>query len=487
MTTISSNWRSAMFVDGQFQATAEREEIRVRDKATGKGLGVAVAGSAADVDTAVRGAVSAQRSWAELAPAERATYLRAAAQGLAEGRDELRSLIMRETGSIGGKADYEIDAAISELLEAAALTSQPLGSVLPTSHPGRLSYSKQLPIGVVGVLTPWNFPLVLAMRVIAPALALGNAVVLKPSPETPLSGGAAIAEVFARAGLPDGLFQVVPGQQEAGEALVEHPGVAMVHFTGSTRVGRLIAATAGRLLKKVSLELGGNNALVVLDDADLTTAAMIGAWSSFHYQGQTCISAGRHLVHRSLVEDYVAEMVRRAEAIDVGDTQDPAKGLGPMINPVQFDRGAELVRAATAAGATVRTGGPADAPFFRPAVVTGVTTEMALWREEIFAPVVAVIAFDTDDEAAELVNDSDYGLVNSIVTADIARGLRLADRIKGGMVHINDATPQDEAIAPFGGVGQSGLGGRSGGVANIAEFTETRWYTVNTAPVAYPY
>ncbi|GGL97517.1 aldehyde dehydrogenase family protein [Nakamurella endophytica] len=468
-------------------STIEIDRIVVRDKATGESLGDTPAGTADDVDAAVRTAAAAQSGWAESAPAARAAVLLAAAAAFEADRERLRRLLVRETGCIAGKADYEIDAAISELHEAAALTSQPLGAVLPTSHPGRLSYSRQVPVGVVGVLTPWNFPLVLAMRVVGPALALGNAVVLKPSPETPLSGGSAIADAFAVAGLPDGLLKVLPGRQEAGEAVVAHPLVSMVHFTGSTRVGREIAATCGQLLKKVSLELGGNNALVVLEDADIDTAAMIGAWSSFHYQGQTCISAGRHIVHRSVLDAYVADLQRRAESIAVGDTTDPAMGLGPMINRTQFDRGAQLLRDAEAAGATVHTGGPDTAPFFRPAVVTGVTPDMALWREEIFAPVVAVLPFETDDEAITLVNDTSYGLVNSIVTRDVTRGLRMADRLHAGMVHINDATPQDEAIAPFGGIGHSGLGGRSGGVANVAEFTETRWYTVATAPVHYPY
>ncbi len=357
---------------------------------------------------------------------------------------------MRETGCIPGKADYEIGAAVGELHAAAALAARPVGEILPSNHAGRFSLAERLPLGVVAAITPWNFPLVLGMRVVAPALALGNTVVLKPSPETPLSGGSLFADLF------DGdVLQIVQGGPEVGERLVTHPDTAMVHFTGSTTVGRAIAAQAGGLLKKVSLELGGNNALVVLDDADLEQAAMIGAWSSFHYQGQTCITAGRHIVQAGIAEAYVAELTRRAAAIKVGDPFTEAVGLGPMINERQFTRAAEMLSEAVAGGASVLTGGPGEAPFFRPAVVTSVDAGMRLWREEIFAPVAPVLVVADEEEAIRVVNDTEYGLVNSVVTADLRRGLSVARRLRGGMVHVNDATPQDEAGVPFGGIGQS--------------------------------
>jgi benzaldehyde dehydrogenase (NAD) len=485
MTTLE--WDRTLFIDGEFCEPAGGGVIDVRDKATGEIFASVGLATAQDVDRAVSSALAAQVEWAQRPYTERASLLRAVAAELGERAGELRELIMRETGSIGGKADYEIAAAQSELIEAAALAARPTGELLQTNHAGRLSLSERVPVGVVGVLTPWNFPVVLGMRVIAPALALGNAVVLKPSPETPLSGGIALAEAFAAAGIPAGLFQVLPGDVEVGERIVEHPDVAMIHFTGSTKVGRTIARTAGGLLKKVSLELGGNNALLVLDDADLEQASMIGAWSSFHYQGQTCITAGRHIVERSVADAYVEALARRADAITLGNTVTEEVGLGPMINATQHERATQLLADAVAAGARVVTQGHREAPFFAPTVVVDVTPDMALWNEEIFAPIAPVLVVDTDEQAVAVANDTEYGLVNSVLSASDDRGISVARQLRGGMVHVNDATPQDEALAPFGGIGASGLGGRSGGDSNLWEFTELRWLTVAGGPAHYPY
>ena len=487
MESVQPAWQDAVFVGGEFRRAADGGTIGVRDKASGEIFATAGLAGATDVADAVAAAKAAQPAWAERTYAERAALLRGVVAVLADRAKPMRELIMRETGCIGGKADYEIGAATSELTEAAGLASRITGEVLPTSHAGRFSLSERIPLGVVGVITPWNFPLILGMRVIAPALALGNAVVVKPSPETPLSGGLAIAELFAEAGLPAGVFQVLPGDVEAGQGLVTHPDVAMIHFTGSTAVGRQIAQTAGGLLKKVSLELGGNNALIVLDDADLDQATMIGAWSSFHYQGQTCITAGRHIVQNGIADAYTAALAARAEAITVGNTLTEDVGLGPMINARQLDRARLMLAEAVAGGARIVAGGTTDGPFFRPTVVTGVGRDSRLWTEEIFAPVAPILTVADADEAVAVANDTNYGLVDSVLTADLYRGMQIARRLRAGMVHVNDATPQDEALAPFGGIGQSGLGGRSGGDANLEEFTERRWLTVNPAPAHYPY
>jgi benzaldehyde dehydrogenase (NAD) len=279
----------------------------------------------------------------------------------------------------------------------------------------------------------------------------------------------------------------VTGGQEVGERLVAHPDTSMIHFTGSSAVGSRIAETAGRMLKRVSLELGGNNALVVLEDADLDEAAMIGAWSAWHYQGQTCITAGRHIVARELYEPYVERLAAKAAAIEVGDPASGTVGLGPMVNERQRDRAHRFLTESVERGATVVEGGRYDGLFYRPTVVTNVTTDMPLWTEEIFAPIAPVLAADSEEDAIRLVNDTPYGLVNAVLTGDPDRGLRVAARLRSGMVHVNDSTCLDEAHVPFGGLGASGLGGRAGGESNLEEFTERRWVSLQRAKPAYPY
>jgi benzaldehyde dehydrogenase (NAD) len=485
--TKQQRWEGTIFVGGEFRPPSGGATAPVLDKATREPLAHAGVAAVADVDSAVSAAVAAQREWAAASYEERAAVLRRAAAALEERADEIVDLIVRETGSIAGKAQYEVHGAGNELHEAAGLTSRAVGEILPSGTTTRLSVAERVPVGVVGAITPWNFPLILGMRVVAPALALGNAVVLKPSPETPLCGGLLIADVLAAAGLPAGVFGVVTGDQEIGEALVGHPDVAMIHFTGSSRVGSRIAEVAGRQLKRVSLELGGNNALVVLDDADLDQAAMIGAWSAFHYQGQTCITAGRHIVARDLYEPYVEALAKRAAAIAVGDPAREEVGLGPMVNERQRDRAHGFLEASIAAGARVVEGGRYDGLFYRPTVVTDVSVDMPLWQEEIFAPIAPVMPVDSDDEAVRLVNDTPYGLVNAVLTGHPDRGMRIASLLRSGMVHVNDSTCLDEAHVPFGGVGASGLGGRSGGESNLEEFTERRWISLQRVPVHYPY
>ena len=351
-----------------------------------------------------------------------------------------------------------------------------------------MSIAQRVPLGVVGVITPWNFPLVLGMRAVAPALALGNAVILKPAELTPITGGYLFAELLVEAGVPEGVFQVLTGLgEETGAALVEHDGVAMIHFTGSSEVGRHIASTASQTLTKVSLELGGNNAFVVLDDADVDLASNVGAWSSYHYQGQTCITASRHIVMRPVAEAYVAALAARAKAITVGDPTSDAVGLGPMINEEQRDRALRIVEKSVELGATMVEGGTHDGLFVRPMVLTNVTPDMPVYTEEIFGPVAPIVVVDSEDEALRLTNATPYGLVNAVFTGDPLRGLAFAERVRSGMVHVNDTTCLDEAHVPFGGMGLSGYGGRSGGHSNLDEFTERRWVTVQRGPVAYPY
>jgi benzaldehyde dehydrogenase (NAD) len=344
---------------------------------------------------------------------------------------------------------------------------------------------RRIPVGVIGAITPWNSPSVLGMRVVAPALALGNAVVLKPDPQTPVCGAAVFAAIFHEAGLPEGLLQVVIGGADVGEALVTDPNVNMVSFTGSTAAGRRVGALAGGLLKKVSLELGGNNAFVVLEDADLAAAASAGAYSSFQFQGQVCFAVGRHIVQRAVADEYVDLLAGKARRLRLGDPYREDVDLGPIVNAKQLARVDGIVQRSVSSGARLVEGGTHDGLFYRPTVLADVSTESPAWTDEIFGPVAPVIRFDTDDEAVALANASDYGLAAGVYSRSISRGLAVANRIRAGMVHVNDQTINDEAVIPFGGMGLSGNGSRFGGEANLDTFTEWQWLTVRDEPRSF--
>lgn len=457
------------------------------EPATGDTLAEVGLADPSDVARACETARAAQPAWAATPGPERAAVLRRAAAVVEENRAELESWLIREGGSIGGKAAFEVGLVLGELWEAAALPTQPWGHLLPTSEAGRESIAQRLPLGVVGVISPWNFPQILSLRAVAPALALGNAVVLKPDVQTAVSGGVLMARIFEEAGLPAGLLHVLPGDAVPGAALVADPNVAMISFTGSTAVGREVGATAGRTLKRVSLELGGNNALIVLDDADIDVASSAGAWGSFLHQGQVCMTAGRHIVLDSVADRYLERLAARAENLPVGDPNTGQVALGPLINERQLASVDRIVTSTLDAGAELRAGGTHEGLFYRPTVLAGVTTAMPAFREEIFGPVAPVIVVHDDDEAVAVANDTDYGLVAAIQTGSRERGRALAERLATGIVHVNDQTLNNDAYAPFGGVGASGNAARFGSQSSWDEFTQWRWLTVRDQPHPFPF
>uniref|UniRef100_A0AAU3GVQ4 Benzaldehyde dehydrogenase n=1 Tax=Streptomyces sp. NBC_01401 TaxID=2903854 RepID=A0AAU3GVQ4_9ACTN len=474
------------FDAGPAPASLSGGELRVREPATGLPLAVVPLAAEADVHVAVAAARLTQPGWAAAPPVGRATVLRRAAAALERHREEVANWLVREGGAIRGKAEHEVGAALDELWEAAALPTRPHGSLL-AAEPGQESVGRRVPLGVVGVISPWNVPLLLAMRAVAPALALGNAVVLKPDVHTPVSGGHVIARLFEEAGLPDGVLHVLPGDAGPGQALVEHPDVSMIDFTGSTAVGRRIGAAAGGALKRVSLELGGNNALIVLDDADLEAAASAGASSSFFHQGQICMAAGRHLIHRSVAGRYLDLLAEKARKLRVGDPFREEVDLGPVIDERQLDRIDRIVRDSTSAGAEVVAGGSRRGPFYEPTVLSGVTPGMPAFTEEIFGPVAPVTVFADDEEAVELANHTEYGLSAAVQTGSTRRGRAIAERLRTGTVHINDQTINDAAHVPFGGRGASGNGSRHGSAHSWDTYTQWQWLTVRETPARCPF
>lgn len=427
----------------------------------------------------------AQRGWAETDFEDRARVLRKAAELAEDHSAELADWIVRESGSVRAKAEFELGITIRSLREAAAMPSQAQGLVLPSSG-DRISLCRRLPLGVIGVIAPFNFPLYLAMRAVAPALAVGNAVVLKPDPRTSISGGAIIAQLFAEAGLPEAVLHVLPGAGDAGAALCSDPNVAMIAFTGSTSAGRKVGELAGRHLKKVSLELGGKNTLIVLDDADLDIAVSNAAWGAYLHQGQICMASGRILVQRDLSEQFTDRLAAKARKLPVGDPATSQVALGPLINRCQVDHAKDIVDRSIAAGARLEAGGTFEGLFFAPTVLSGVAPGMAAFEEEVFGPVAPITRFETDEEAIALANQTEYGLSAGIISRSVSRALRIGNRLRTGLLHINDQTVADDVVNPFGGVGASGNGTSIGGPANWEEFTQWQWVTIRGTARAYP-
>jgi benzaldehyde dehydrogenase (NAD) len=485
MTFLSEEaWRGRVYSGGW--VTPMGGDAAVVEPATGGELGRTGIAAPADMARAAQLAAAAQPAWAALPHTERSAILRRAADIWLANAAEIEQWSIREGGKIAPAAQFETHVATGEVYEAVTLPSRPYGELIPSEQP-RLSFAERVPAGVVGVIAPFNFPQILAIRSVAPALALGNAVVLKPDPRTAVCGGVVLARVFEEAGLPEGLLHVLPGGPEAGEALITDPLVRIISFTGSTAAGRRVGELAARHLKRAHLELGGNSALVILDDVDLEGAASAGAWGSFLHQGQICMTTGRHLVHEAIYDDYVTALAGKAAHLPVGDPATGQVALGPVIDERQRDKIHALVTASIEVGAKLAAGGTYEGLFYQPTVLAGVTPEMPAYASEVFGPVAPVVKFATPEEAAALAARSEYGLSLGILTRDVMRGLDLARRIPTGIVHINEQTVDDEPNVPFGGILDSGTGARFGGTANLDAFTETRWVTMRGDIAPYPF
>lgn len=458
----------------------------VVEKATGAPLARVGLASPADIAAAAKAAAAAQPAWAQLPPRDRAQVFYKAIAFFEAHAADMAAYIAKETGSILAKAQHEVREVGLQLQLAASLIMQPQGLLLPTA-PGRLNCARRVPHGVVGVISPFNFPLLLSMRSTAPALACGNAVVLKPDPQTPVTGGFFIARAFEEAGLPRGVLHVLPGAADAGEALCTDPHVRMVTFTGSTAAGRRVGELCGKHLKKVALELGGKNSLIVLDDADLDRAASNVAWGAYFHQGQVCMSTGRVLVHEHIAAELTQRLVAKANHLPVGDPATGQVALGPLINERQRDRVHAIVQDAVREGAKLEAGGTFDRLYYKPTVLSAVRPTMRAFREEVFGPVANIVTFKTDDEAIALANDTDYGLSGAILSRSIGRAMAIGDRLHTGLVHINDQTVNDESTNPFGGRGSSGNGGAMGGPADLDEYTQWKWVTIKDEAPAYPF
>ena len=469
-------------------ATAQ-ETFQDLDPFTGDVVAEVPAGGADEARRAVEAAAAAFPAWADSPPAQRQAVFLKAADVLEGRRDEVVDLLARETGCTFGFAMFQMQFVPGLLRQAAALAYAPVGTVIPSDNPGTLAMGLRRPAGVVAAIAPWNAALILSARSIAAPLALGNTVVLKPSEWSPVVGGTIWNEIFTAAGLPDGVLNVVthaPGAAgPIGDVFTSHPAVRRINFTGSTKTGRLLAEAAGRNLKRVVLELGGYNPLLVLADADLDYAVDATAFGAFLHQGQICMSARKVIVEGTIADEFTTRLAEKTKGLKAGSPSAPDTIIGPLINPDALATVKRRVDDAVAKGARVLAGGEAVGPCFQATVLADVPEDSELAREETFGPVLAVEVVGSSDEAVERANATSYGLASGIITNDADKGLALAQRIEAGIVHINDQPVGDEPQVPFGGVKDSGWG-RFGGTAAIEEFTELRWITVGK-PHPFPF
>jgi acyl-CoA reductase-like NAD-dependent aldehyde dehydrogenase len=477
------------FIGGEWVDAAEGGVFDDLDPFTGDVVARVPAAGREDARRAVEAASNAFPAWWQAPPAEKQRILLKAADVLDSRSEEVGGWLTRETGSAFGFSMFQLHFVSGLFRQVAGLAYAPIGEVIP-SDIGQFAMGLRRPVGVVGAIAPWNAALILSARSIAAPLALGNTVVLKPSELSPYSGGLLWGEIFAEAGLPPGVLNIVthaPGEAQAiADELVENPAVRRINFTGSTATGRKLAEAAGARLKRVVLELGGYNPLIVLADADVEYAVNAAAFGAFMHQGQICMSARRILVERPIADEFVSRLAEKTKGLKAGDPHEHDTVIGPLITESALDLVRSRVDQAVQKGAKVLAGGDAVGSCYKATLLTDVPEDSDFAKNETFGPVAAIEVVDSADEAVEKANATPYGLSSGIITSDADRGLVLAQQIEAGIVHVNDQPVGDEPQMPFGGVKDSGFG-RFGGTAVIDEFTELRWVTVTRGSHPFPF
>jgi acyl-CoA reductase-like NAD-dependent aldehyde dehydrogenase len=479
------------YIGGNWVDAADGATFEDGDPYTGDVVATIAAAGAEDARDAVKAAEDAFAEWSAAPPAVRPGVFLKAADILESRRDEVVSLLARETGCGFGFGMFQMGFVPGLFRQAAGIAYAPIGQVIPSDVPGTFAMGLRRPAGVVGAIAPWNAALILSARSIAAPLVLGNTVVLKPSEWSPIAGGLIWAEIFSEAGLPDGALNVVThapgGAGPIGDELVSNPAVRRINFTGSTNTGRKLAEAAGRHLKRVVLELGGYNPLIVLGDADLEYAVNASAFGAFLHQGQICMSARKIIVERSIADEFTERLAEKTKSLKAGDPKEHDTIIGPLINEEALATVRTRVEGAVANGARVLAGGEAvDGNVFQATLIADVPEDSELATKETFGPVAAIEVVESPDEAIARANATTYGLAAGILTSNSDRGFSLAQQLDSGIVHVNDQPVGDEPQMPFGGVKDSGWG-RFGGQAVIDEFTELRWVTVQSGTHPFPF
>src|SRR5713226_3815256 len=444
-------------------------------------------GNLADLDEAYRSAASAQKVWQEVNPFEKRAILERAITWVEQHEADITDIIIEELGGTALKAFFEIGIVKNIIKEASTYPLRMKGEIIPSTVDGKENRIYRVPVGVVGVISPFNFPFFLSMRSVATALGAGNGVVLKPHDDTPITGGTLVARVFEESGMPEGLLNVIVADiKEIGDNFVEHPVPRVISFTGSEGVGRHIGAVAGRCLKRTVLELGGNSALIVMHDADLDNALNAAVFSRFTHQGQICMCANRILVHRSVYPQFLEKYVKRVSSLRVGDPREPQTDIGPLMNRAQAETLAKQIQKGVQEGARAVLQGKFEGNVVSPTVFADVRPDMSIAQTEMFGPSVCVMPFDTPEEAIRIANDSPFGLSGAIHTRNVEWGAEMAKQIDSGMIHVNDGTINDEPLVAFGGEKASGIG-RLNGKWALEEFTTLKWISVQHKQRHYPF
>jgi vanillin dehydrogenase len=478
----------SLLIGGRYSAASNGRSFERINPVTGEPASRAAAATLEDADAAVAAARAAFPTWSVLAPTKRRARLLEAADLLESRTAEFIDIGAAETGAVAGWYGFNVMLAAGMLREAASMTTQITGEVIPTDVPNNLALAIRQPCGVVLGIAPWNAPVILGVRAVAMPLACGNTVVLKASEQCP-GVHSLIGSVLQQAGLGNGVVNVITNAPSDGPAIVErliaNPAVRRVNFTGSTKVGRIVTRLAAEHLKPALLELGGNNPLLVLDDADLDESVAAAAFSAFMNQGQICMSAGRIIVNRKVADAFVGKLAAKAAPLQAGAPGEAGCVLGALINPEAATRCETLIKDAVRRGAKLVVGGGIHGALMQATVIDDVTPGMDIYTQESFGNLVTIVRVDNDEEAVRIANDTEYGLAAAVFSSNIARAMSIARRIESRICHINGPTVHDEAQMPFGGVKASGYG-RFGGRAAIAEFTDLRWITIQTGSRPYP-
>lgn len=474
------------FINGQWKDGSSAGVIKSYNPYSGEELLSIQAAGQADLDEAYLAAQQAQQTWESLSLGEKKLRFERLVEVLEEKRADIIQWLIQESGSTFIKATAEFESSVRMVKESASFLTRITGQILPSYVPNKENRVYRTAKGVIGVIGPWNFPFLLSMRTIAPAIATGNSVVIKPASDTPVTSGLLFGEIFEQAGFPAGLVNVIVGRgSEIGDAFVTHPIPCLISFTGSTEVGRRIGELAGKHLKEVALELGGNNVMVVLKDANIERAARAAAFGKFMHQGQICMALNRIIVEQEVHDEFVEKFTDIVRSLQTGDPANPSTFIGPLINKQQVERIEQDIQASIALGATLHLEGAAEQCLMEPIILTNVKNDMPIAKNEIFGPVACIIKAKDEQDAIELANDSPYGLTGSIFTENLHHGVEVAKKIKSGMIHINDQSVNDEAHVPFGGEKDSGIG-RFNGEWAIDKFTKVKWIGVQNGYREYP-